>query len=213
MVDDHEQVSITVDPTRWDLLTRPVPGTDFTHHGVDTLTEMAGRMRGLLRELSTPEVVASALRHLDDFVAGVQQGGAQSYVPVIDDVEYCLAMHAPRLYAVIDARRGTARGKPIEPGTRIAWYARVTHDGWYHWVYVPETGRFHLHPTLWEGLYGDEDHMELVPASVHDFRAALAAGAVTSIRQALTWASVAVEDCAPELLWDGPLPEQDREEG
>ncbi|WP_432557879.1 hypothetical protein [Granulicoccus sp. GXG6511] len=197
----------------WDLISRPVATRQFVHHGVGTLTRMAALMSGQLDRLAThgasedgaavDRTRQELARKVTAFRAGQER---DAWHPVVAGREFCLARHLPQVYAVIDRRAPAERGDPVPADARINWFARLTHDGWCHWTYVWETGRFHYNEHLFDGLHGAEPHLELVPLTLTEFRSRLARHDRKTVTGAFVWASATVERCAPELLLDGPLP-------
>ncbi|MDO5683285.1 MAG: hypothetical protein Q4G46_10710 [Propionibacteriaceae bacterium] len=199
--------------TDWDLLSRPVGTQQFVYHGVGTLTRVSGLMNDQLDRLVTHadpthraaiERVRGELgRRVTAFRSGKQTA---AWCPDVAGKEFCLARHVPTLFAVIERRSESEHDQPVPPDMPVNWFTRVTHDGWQFWTYVWETGRFHLNPHVFNGLYGDEARLEMVPITLTEFRSRLARGQQDTLKAAFGWASAPVDRCAPELLLDGPLP-------
>lgn len=198
--------------SEWDLISRPVGTLHFVYHGVGTLTRLAGLMNTQLDRLAYTQphdhaAIDELRRQLARRVVDFRSGDARdAWCPVVAGREFCLARHDPTLYAVIEERSPGERGQPLSSDTEVYWFTRITHDGWHHWSYLWETGRFHHNPSLWHGLRGADADLEMVPISLTEFRSRLARHPRRPSSEALTWASATVERCAPELLLDGPLP-------
>lgn len=199
--------------TEWELISRP-RGTDhYVYHGVGTLTRVAGMMTTQLNRLYTHgspqdrtevEVLRRELsRRIPAFRSGQQR---DAWFPTGAGREFCLGRHLPQVYALVDLRPPEEEGQPLAPEAHIKWFTRLSHDGWCHWTYVWETGRFHHNPYIFDGLHGDVPDVELVPLTLTEFRSRLARHDRKTITKAFTWASTPLERCAPELLLDGPLP-------